>query len=325
MKGKVPFFILAFLFISTPALAAGAEYPTRAIEYVVPAAAGGDTDMFARIIAPYVGKRFGHPVMVVNKPGGGTVVGAAYVLKQQKADGYTVLADIHTSYTMLIAGMVNPPVSLEDRVDVSRVAVYHLAYGVQADAPWKNLRELGEWVRANPEKLTWGSVGPAAISAFAVYDWLLSIGVDPTKTRMVPTLGGSDSIKKLAGGHIVLSVQGVGEFYPLWKGGKIRVLAVQADQRSPYMPDVSAAQEQGIKLHNIIKWSALTMRKGTPEYIIRKWEKILGEMVQDPAFKEKVESLQGHVAYLDAKAMRKFALEEIQYYSNLATKVGIRK
>jgi len=79
------FFILAFLFISTPALAAGAEYPTRAIEYVVPAAAGGDTDMFARIIAPYVSKRFGHPVMVVNKPGGGTVVGAAYVLKQQKA------------------------------------------------------------------------------------------------------------------------------------------------------------------------------------------------------------------------------------------------
>jgi tripartite-type tricarboxylate transporter receptor subunit TctC len=325
MRGKILFFIVLALFTAATALAADLDYPTRSIEYVVPAAAGGDTDMFARIIAPYVTKRLGQPIMVVNKAGGGTVVGTAYVLKQQKADGYTVLADIHTSYTMLIAGMANSPVGLDDRTDISRVAIYHLAYGINADGPWRTFKELGEWVKANPEKLTWGSVGPAAISAFAVYDWLLSIGVDPTKTRMVPTLGGSDSIKKLAGGHIALSVQGVGEFYSLWRAGKIRVLAVQADQRSPYMPDVPVPQEQGIKLHNIIKWSALTMRKGTPEYIIRKWEKILGEMVQDPGFKEKVESLQGHVAYLDAKEMRKFALEEIKYYSDLAARVGIRQ
>jgi tripartite-type tricarboxylate transporter receptor subunit TctC len=325
MKAKTLYLLIGALCLASQALAADPNYPVRPIEYVVPAAAGGDTDMFARVIAPYMTKKLGQPVMVVNKSGGGTIVGAAYVLKQQKADGYTVLADIHTSYTMLIAGMANAPVGLDDREDISRVAIYHLAYAVHADAPWKTFKELGEWVKTNPEKLTWGSVGPSAISAFAVYDWLLSIGADPTKTRMVPTQGGSDSIKKMAGGHIVLSIQGVGEFYPLWKAGKIRVLAVQADQRSPYMLDVPVPQEQGIKLHNIIKWSALTMRKGTPASIISTWEKGLAEMVQDPTFKEKVESLQGHIAYLSAKDMRKFALEEIKYYTKLANRVGIRK
>lgn len=325
MKVKVLFLLMGILGLAPYAPAADPDYPVRPMEYVVPAAAGGDTDMFARVIAPTMTKKLGQPVMVVNKPGGGTIVGSAYVLKQQKADGYTVLADIHTSYSMLIAGMANAPVGLDDREDISRVAIYHLAYAVHADAPWKTFKEFGEWVKANPEKLTWGSVGPSAISAFAVYDWLLSIGADPTKTRMVPTQGGSDSIKKMAGGHIVLSIQGVGEFYSLWKVGKIRVLAVQAEQRSPYMPDVPIPQEQGIKLHNIIKWSALTMRKGTPDGIIRKWERGLGEMVQDPSFKEKVEMLQGHIAYLNAQDMRKFALEEIKYYSELAAKVGIRK
>jgi len=101
-------------------------YPTKQIEYVVAAAAGGSTDLVARAVAEYVSKEFGQPILVVNKPGGGTAIGGEYALKQAKPDGYTIYADNHSASTMMVGGMVNPPIKMEDRIFVSQIGRAHV-------------------------------------------------------------------------------------------------------------------------------------------------------------------------------------------------------
>lgn len=324
MKKKC-FIVLMVLFaLGTTALAAE-EYPTRQIEYVVPAGAGGGTDAIARVVADMIGKKFGQPIMVVNKPGGGGVIGSSYVLKQQKADGYTVMADVHSFSSMLVAGMVNPPVTLEDRAYVARLVVDPIAFAVNIEAPWKNFRELGEWVKKNPDQLTWGSVGPAGLSAFGVQEWLAAIGADGSKTKMVPTKGAADSLTKLAGGHIVLACHTVAECYSLYKAGKVRILAVQAERRNKYIPEVPTVGEEGVPGLSVKWWTGIVMRKGTPESILQKWERAVEEMVKDPEFERRMDLLHSTIQYLPRKDFERFVYEEARYYTELAKRIGIRK
>ncbi|MDA8235647.1 MAG: tripartite tricarboxylate transporter substrate binding protein, partial [Clostridia bacterium] len=238
------------------------DYPVKPIEYIVPFSPGGGVDLVARAVAEYVSKDWGQPVNVINKPGGGGAVGAEYALKQTPKDGYTVLADNGSSTSLLESGLKNPPVKIADRIFVSRIVQDPLVFAVKTDAPWKDLQELSQWVKANPEKLTWTSVGSAGISSFAVAEWLDSIGVDYSKTPMIATKGASDSIPKVAGGHAVLAVHTVAETYAMAQAGKIRILGVQAAERSPYLPDVPTLEEQGIKGVTAKWWTGITVPAG---------------------------------------------------------------
>jgi len=321
---KKGFIVVMVVLLGTMAFAAE-EYPTRQIEYVVPAGAGGGTDAIARVVADMIGKKFGQPIMVVNKPGGGGVIGSSYVLKQQKPDGYTVLADVHSFSSMLVAGMINPPVTLEDRAFVARLVVDPIAFAVNVNAPWKTFKEFSAWVKANPDKLTWGSVGPAGLSAFGIQEWLAAIGADASKTKMVPTKGAADSLTKLAGEHIVLACHTVAECYSLYKAGKVRILAIQAEKRNKYVPEIPTAGEEGIKGLSVIWWTGITMRKGTPDSILQKWGRSVAEMIKDPEFEKRMDSLHSAIHYLPSEEYKKFVYEEARYYTELAKRIGIRK
>ncbi len=325
MKSRFFLVLTIFAGMTNFSFAGQPEYPTRGIEIVVGAAAGGGTDLCARVVAEFAAKKFGQPVMVVNKPGGGGVIGTAYVLKQSKADGYTVLPDIHTYSSMLVGGMVNPPVLLEDRIFIARFVVDPLAYAVKADGPWKNFREFGAWVKANPEKLSWASVGPAGLSSFGIQDWLAAIGADHSQTRMVPTQGATDSLTKLAGGHVVLACHTVAECYTLHKAEKIRILAVQSEERSKFLPDVPTALEEGVKGLSVKWWMGISLRKGTPDFIVKKWENLMEEMVKDPEVKKKVEVIHSEIQYLNSKEFKNFVYQETKYYTEMAKRIGIRK
>jgi tripartite-type tricarboxylate transporter receptor subunit TctC len=316
---------VAVMSIVTPVFGQQSDYPTRQIEYVVPAGAGGGTDTIARVVAEFAGKKLGQPVMVLNKTGGGGVIGTSYVLKQTKADGYTILAETHSWSSMLAAGMVDPPVTLEDRIFIARFVVDPLVFAVNADAPWKTFREFGEWVKANPDKLTWGSTGPAAISAFAVQEWLSLIGVDHRKTNLVPIKGAADAVTKLAGGHIMLAVHTVGECYSLYKGGKIRILAVESEKRSKYLPEIPTAAEQGVKGSGVVWWTGMSIRKGTADSIVKKWMQLSEDMVKESEFQKKIDLVHSELQYLNSESLTKFANTEVNKYRELAKRIGIRQ
>lgn len=310
---------------SGPSEAPKIDYPTRAIDYIVPFSPGGGVDLVARAVAESLSKEWGQPINVINKAGAGGATGAQFALKQSPADGYTVLAVNVSNTSMLTAGYVEPPVKLEDHKLVSRVVQDVPAFVVKADAPWKDFKEFSDWVKANPDKLTWTSVGPSGFSSFVVAEWLGEIGADFSKTRMVTTKGASESLPIVAGGNAVLAVHTVNEVASLVKANKLKVLAVQAPARSPFFPDVPTVEEQGVKNLKAIWWTGVTMPKNTPDAIAKKWEEALAKLSKDPAFIGKLKNLQLEPGYLNAKDFGDFLKQETDYYVKLGTEKGIRK
>lgn len=318
--------LLAAFLLLTPMGAWAQDYPTKPVEIIVPFVPGGGTDLTARLVADYLGKKWGQPILVVNKPGGGGMIGARAALKEGRPDGYTVLIDIHTTSSMHIGASKTPMLTLADRKYAGRIVRDPMVFAVKADAPWKNFKEFSDWVKANPTELVWSTVGPAGPSRYTAYDWMTQIGVDPTKTKMVITEGAADSFAKLAGGHVALSIHSVAEAQAMWKAGKIKLLAVLSPARVRYIPDVPTAEEQGVmKGVRVQWWASVAFPAGTPDPIVKKWEGAIAEMVKDPAFLAGAERISLNIDHLSAAEMRAFVEKEVEGYTDMATKIGIRR
>jgi tripartite-type tricarboxylate transporter receptor subunit TctC len=314
------------LAVAVAATPARAEYPEKPIEIVVPFVAGGGTDLTARLVADWIGKKWKQPVLVVNKAGGGGLPGARAALKESRPDGYTALVDIHTTSSMHIAAFRTPQLTLSDRVYAGRIVRDPMVFAVKADAPWKTFREFSEWVKANPGDLVWSSVGPSGPSRYTAFDWMRQIGVDPTKTKMVITPGAADSMAKLAGDHVKLAIHSVAEANAMLSAGKIRLLAVLAPARLKALPDVPTAEEQGVmKGVNVQWWAAIALPPGTPEAIVKKWEAALAEMTKDPEFLAAAQRINMNIDFLPAAATKAFVEKEVVGYTEMAEKIGIRR
>jgi len=197
--------LAAALGLLGPLHAEAQDYPSKPIEIVVPFTPGGGTDLIARLLGDYMGKKWGQPILVANKPGGGGIIGARAALKDSRPDGYTVLIDIHTTSSMYIGAWKTPQLTLADRKYAARIVRDPMVFAVKADAQWKSFKELSDWVKAHPAELIWSSVGPSGPSRYTAFDWFTQIGVDPSKTKMVITEGAADSLTKLAGGHVLVT------------------------------------------------------------------------------------------------------------------------
>ncbi|MHC1761792.1 MAG: tripartite tricarboxylate transporter substrate binding protein [Negativicutes bacterium] len=300
-------------------------YPTKQVELVVAFAPGGATDLAARAAADYLTKEWGQPISVVNKTGGGGAVGALAALKQSGADGYTALADTVSMTTLINAGSTNPPVKLADRKLVVQLVTDNLIFMVKEDAPWKDMKDFSEWAKKNPDQLTWGSTGPTGLAAFAIAEWMQVIGADFKKSRLVPSQGAADSVPKVAGGHYVLTVQGVGESMNLIKAGKIKVLGIAAAKRSPFLPNVPTLEEQGIKGVTTTYFMGISMPVSTPDPVIKKWEDACAKMVKDPAFLQKMNKLYLEVGFKNSVDFSKAVTDQTVRFTELATKLGMRK
>ncbi len=325
-RGTAVCAVLAAVLFLTPIGGAAQDYPTKPIEIVVPFVAGGGTDLVSRLVADYLGKKWGQPILVVNKAGGGGVPGARAALKDSRPDGYTVLMDIHTTSSMLMGAWKTPPLTLADRKYAGRIVRDPMVFAVKADAPWKTFKEFSDWVKAHPDQLVWSTVGPAGPSRYTAYDWFTQIGVDPTKTKMVITEGAADSMTKLAGGHVQLAIHSVAEAQAMSKAGKIRLLAVLSPSRIKYLPDVATAEEQGVmKGARVQWWAGVALPAGTPDSIVKKWEGALAEMVKDPQFLAGAERISMNIDFLPGAELRAFVEKEVAGYTEMATQIGIRR
>ncbi|QDR81867.1 tripartite tricarboxylate transporter substrate binding protein [Sporomusa termitida] len=303
---------------------AAANYPAKGIEYVVPYAAGGGVDLVARAVADAVGKKWGQPISVVNRTGGGGAVGAQYALAQP-ADGYTVLANVVSNTSMMAASYKNPAIKLEDQQLVARIVKDAPAFTVKSDAQWNDFNSFSEWVKQNPEKLSWTTSGVAGYSTYVAAEWLHQLGVDVGKTRMIVTNGTADSLPLIAGGNALLAVHPVSEVATMVNSGHLKILAVSSTDRSPFFPNVPTTAEQGFKDLSAFWWTGLSMPKGTPEAIVKKWSDTLAELAQDPEFQAKLKTMKMEPSYLNTADFNQFVTQEAAYYGNLATQLGIVK
>jgi tripartite-type tricarboxylate transporter receptor subunit TctC len=308
----------------TAAPKADPKYPTKPIQLIVPFGAGGGTDLVSRAVAEYLTKEWGQTVNVVNKPGAGGATGTQEVLKGT-ADGYTVLAHNGSSTEALLAGNSNLPFKIEDFKFVSTVVDQPFAYIVKGDSPFNSMKDFDDWVKQNPDKLTFGSTGVTSVQTFSVIQWLDSIGVDYSKVHLVPNNGAGELLPQIAGGHVMLAVQDVTGAANLVKAGKLKILGVTSQNRSPLFPDVPTLDEQGVKNVNTHFWSGISVPSGTPDYIVTKWQSTIDKMLKDSAFLDKLKTLNAQGKYLNSTDFAAMVKSDMATYVNIVKQKGLVK
>jgi tripartite-type tricarboxylate transporter receptor subunit TctC len=228
--------------IASPALAretVPAGWPTRTVEFVVPYAAGGPTDRYAREFAPRLGERWGQQVVVSNKPGGATAIGTAAVA-QASPDGHTLLLASFGIVTNPIL-LKNLPYDPKALAPLCRFALGGAVLYVHPSVPARNLPELVEWAKANPGRLLFGSSGMGSSPHISAELLAWAAGIDILHT---PYRGSAPAMTDLIAGHINALFDSVTSMR-LAREGRIRALGIAQPQRNAAVPEVPTMAEQG--------------------------------------------------------------------------------
>ena len=262
------------------------NYPTQPIRFVVGFAPGGSNDILARVISEKLAHKVGQPVVVENKPGGGGTTAAAYVANQP-ADGYNIL--VGASGAMVIAPAVTAALqynTMRDFSPISLVASFPLVMIVSGDGPLKSVEEFVSWTKANAEKANYAT----ASSTFTLSTELFKIRTG-SKLQPIPYRGSNEAATSVIAGQTTATIVDMLPAMPLIQSGKARALAITSLKRVPELPDVPTMQEAGVSNMELVIWTGLFAKKGTPADILNKLEKDVRAIMQQPDVKAKLRTL----------------------------------
>jgi len=317
-------FILVFLFSflwAVPGYSIEPKYPIRAIEYVVPLAAGGGTDVAARVVAKALSKELGVPVNVVNKPGGNQIPGVLSVLTAAP-NGYALLVDGASSGSLHIL-VKDLPYKLEDRTFVARFLTGPHAYIVNGKSPWGSLQDVIEAAKRNPESFTWTWLGGNTTTDFSLLQLFSIAGIDISKTKRVPFQGSGPGVQAVAGGHVLFGSGGASAMVSLCRSGHIKVLAVTGSKRLATLPDIPCTSEVGFVSADLMWWVGISGPKGLPKHVVDRLVEAAKKIVEDPQVVKELEAVGTYPSYLGPDEARTFVLKEAEMFKTLAVKVGI--
>jgi tripartite-type tricarboxylate transporter receptor subunit TctC len=292
------------------------KYPTRAIEIIVPFSPGGSTDLMARIVAPYVSKKWGVPVNVINKPGGNTVP-ASLEVYNARPDGYTMLMDGTPSATLVVAAVKNLPYKIMDRTFIAVIDTCPMLIMVSPNSPFKSLKDLEAEAKKDPEKFTWTSLGGAGNQDLAVRQWLKAIGVDVMKTKPVMSKGGTEPITLTAGDNVKLGSSTVATALPAISGGMVRPIVVTSATRMSQLPNVPTTKELGFPTVTSSNWHSISGPPNLPLSIVNIWNKALEEVVKDPDAISKMNNIGAIPFYHNSQETREMVQKEIKEVTEL--------
>lgn len=269
--------ILSYAFAQTP------NWPARTVTIVIPSPPGSATDLMARVIAEKLPAALGQPVIVDNKPGAATNIGHEFVARQP-ADGYTILVTQNT-ITMLSNFYKNlryDPAA--DFAQVSMIATAPLLLTVNTATPIKSLKELVDYARANPKRVTYASAGVGSPHHLAMVMLGTMTGIEMTH---VPYRGSAAAAQAALANEVTVGVAAVTAAVPFIKQGKIRALGVVEARRASLLPDVPTLDESypGIVLD---VWLGALVPVKTPHPIIERLSAEINKIIQDPAGKPRM-------------------------------------
>lgn len=270
--------MLALLIVALPALA---QYPTKAIELIVPNPPGGSTDLSARILAKAVQERWKVPVRVVNMPGGANFVAVDDVMRAPP-DGSKILIDGLSASSLLGLVVKDMPYKVADRTFITYTVRLPMILVVPADSPFKNFGDVMAALKKDPKSITWGSLGGTGVSDLAFLKMFKHAGVSPADTRSVVSRGGAEVATQVAGGHVMLGAGSVSSFQSFIRAGKLRPIVVFGNERSNAIPDVPTVVEAGFPGITAIQWNGLSGPPKLPQEIVQKWHATIQEVLADP-------------------------------------------
>jgi tripartite-type tricarboxylate transporter receptor subunit TctC len=261
-------------------------YPAKPVRVIAPFAPGGGTDFIARLIAQKLTERLGQQVIVENKPGAGGNLGAEYAVKSAP-DGYTLLL-IAGSYT------VNPSLyklsfdPVEDISPIIQLSQGPFIVAVHPSVPATTLKELIEYARKQPDKLSYASAGSGSITHLATE---LFLDMAKIKVLHIPYKGTGPALNDTIAGNTQLISGSVATTLQFIKSGRLRGLAVTTPQRIPAAPELPTVAEAGVPGYAAPTWSGLVGPAGMPRPVLDKLNAAVNRALQTPAFKERFASI----------------------------------
>jgi tripartite-type tricarboxylate transporter receptor subunit TctC len=299
----------------------GAEqYPSKPIQGIVPFAAGGAHDMTARTVERYWAKYSPQPLLIVNKPGAGGVLGEEYVVRS-KPDGYTLYFGQGAGHDLVMPYLQKMPFDpLKDITPVARISIHSVVVCVSGKSPINSMRDLVAY--ANKGNRITASVTTAYGSNDLVMRAISKItGIQITT---VPFSGGAESTTALAGGHLTMGAALTSEVWPHIKAGRFKAIGVALDKRNPVLPKVPTLREQGI---NVATWGSVSgvgIPNGTPPEIIEYIASTLKKISEDPEYKKSMASVYQPIEYLGPKEAAAFLQKASKDYGDLIKELDIK-
>ena len=296
-------------------------YPAKPVQLVVPFPPGGAVDIVGRTISKKLGDRLGQPIVVENKAGAGTVVGAAYVANAP-ADGYTLLISSGSTFTVnpaLNAKLPYDPVKSYEPIGlVARVPLILLAH---RDVPVNNLRQLIAAVQRTPDKFSYGSFGNGTTGHFAAELAWSATGI---KLLHVPYRGSAPAMADLMGGQIPFTIDTVAAALPQLKAGKIKAIAVTGATRATQLPDVPTVAEGGFPGFSADSWLAGVAPRGLPAEAKAKLHKALADTLADAEVRSKLLAAGLEPSYASGDAVLAQIEDELPRMRAIAQRAQIR-
>jgi len=286
--------MLAALCSAAPAHAQSASpaspaYPAKAVRIIIGTPPGDSADASARSLAAQLARETGQPFFVDNKPGAHGII-ASEAAKNAAPDGYTLLLSTGPLYLV-----------------------------VNNDLPVKNLKDLVAYAKAHPGKMSYGSGGSGTTQHLAMETLKKSMGLD---ILHVPYKGSPAVLQDLIGGQIQLAFDAGASILPQIRNGKVRLIGVASDARSPLTPDMPTLTEQGVPAFRAVVWSGLFVPAGTPSTAVAKLNTLVNQALRDPAFAAQMRAQGGEPAGGGSAEFRSFLQAEISRWAKAVADSG---
>ncbi len=308
--------VLAALVLAGPTVSSAAQFPAKPITFIVPWPAGGGTDIIFRTVCQYAEKRLGVPVVVLNKPGGGGVVGSIELAKSP-ADGYTIgMASISIAVTQYMSEVKTP---LSAYVPIAFVGSDDSALTVRADSPWKTLDEFVAYAKANPGKIRNANDTAGGGSHLAALELQRACGV---KLNLIAYSGFAPSVAALAGGHADATTVPVPDVYSLAKSGEFRILGVLGSERHFLVPDVPTFKELGYDGEMGI-WRVILAPKNVAADRLATLEEAFIQAMNDPEFQKAMRNAGWKITPQDSKWTAQFLKKEDAKIHEMLAALGL--
>jgi tripartite-type tricarboxylate transporter receptor subunit TctC len=272
------------LCLSFTASAQSASYPARPIQFVVGFAAGGSTDIIARVIGKRMSALLGQPIVVINQPGADSMIAATRVA-QAKPDGYTILV---TSGGHAANAVVYPDMKPDPRKDFTPVSLIGDGDNFLVVHPSLSVNSVREFValaKQNPGKYNFGSAASLNRLAIDLFDSTADI-----KTAVIPYKGAGALVPALVSGEVDISITAIVSVLQYVKSGKLRALAVTGAKRSGIAPDVPTVAESGFPGYNGSNWYGMLAPANTPREIVQVLNTTLHKVLQEPELRAQLEA-----------------------------------
>jgi tripartite-type tricarboxylate transporter receptor subunit TctC len=295
-------------------------YPERPIKLVVPFPPGGSVDTVARALAPQLQGQLGQPVIIDNRPGANSVLGAQHV-KRSPADGYTLLLN---ASLQVVNPLIMTDVSTYDPVNDFTPITYLGALPqlviVSSQSPYVTLQGMLADARKRPGEVQWATAAYGAAGHLAAELLKVQAKVD---MPIVPYKGGAPALNDLIGMHVAAMIEPMASAYPQVKGGNLRALAITTARRLPSLPDVPTVAESGFPDFDMPSWYGIWAPAGTLRDIVDKLNADVKAAMQAPAVVTKLQSMYFQTAVSSPSEFTEFVTRELSMDKKLVAAARI--